>query len=143
MDLNKAKKILKSLSYETSDGTNKGVYTNMLVRLAAESSKVVWDDKHKTGVLYDESGKELTLVMDAPSSDYKWRFDECKKEGSFIIKDPNSVKNVPRYLITSDNVFEFNDEGLASVVNQPTTEEECEIAKTAINYCPTAAIEEE
>lgn len=45
--------------------------------------------------------------------------------------------------LTDGNIFDFNDEGLASVVNQPTTEEECENAKTAINYCPTAAIEEE
>ena len=45
--------------------------------------------------------------------------------------------------LTDGNIFDFNDEGLASIVNQPSTEEECANAKTAINYCPTAAIEEE
>ena len=44
--------------------------------------------------------------------------------------------------LTDSNIFDFNDDGLASVVKQPTTPEECEASKNAINYCPTAAIEE-
>lgn len=44
--------------------------------------------------------------------------------------------------LTDGYIFDFNDEGLAFVNNQPNTDEECENAKNAINYCPTAAIEE-
>lgn len=43
--------------------------------------------------------------------------------------------------LTDGNIFDFNDEGLANVVKQPSTDEEYEAAKNAINYCPTAAIE--
>lgn len=45
--------------------------------------------------------------------------------------------------LTDGNIFDFNDEGLAYVKNQPQNNEECEATKNAITYCPTAAIEEE
>lgn len=45
--------------------------------------------------------------------------------------------------LTDGNIFDFDDDGLASVVNQPKTDEECDAAKNAISFCPTAAIEEE
>ena len=45
--------------------------------------------------------------------------------------------------LTDGNIFDFNDEGLACVKNQPNTPEEYESTKNAITYCPTAAIEEE
>ena len=44
--------------------------------------------------------------------------------------------------LTDGNIFDFNDDGLAFVNNQPTNEEEIESATNAINYCPTGAIEE-
>lgn len=44
--------------------------------------------------------------------------------------------------LTDGNIFDFNDEGLAFVNKQPSTNEECEAAQNAITYCPTAAIEE-
>ena len=45
--------------------------------------------------------------------------------------------------LTDGNIFDFNDEGLACVKNQPQSNEENEDVKNAITYCPTAAIEEE
>lgn len=44
--------------------------------------------------------------------------------------------------LTDGNIFDFNDEGLAFVCKEPTTDEEIESTKNAINYCPTEAIEE-
>lgn len=44
--------------------------------------------------------------------------------------------------LTDGNIFDFNDEGLANIVKQPSNTEDEEAAKNAINYCPTAAIEE-
>lgn len=44
--------------------------------------------------------------------------------------------------LTDGNIFDFNDDGLAYVNNQPKNDEEIESAKNAINYCPTSAIEE-
>lgn len=44
--------------------------------------------------------------------------------------------------LTDGNIFDFNDEGLAQVNNQPQTEEEYTNTTNAINYCPTNAIEE-
>ena len=44
--------------------------------------------------------------------------------------------------LTDGNIFDFSDDGLACVNNQPKTDEECEAAKNAITYCPTGAIEE-
>ena len=44
--------------------------------------------------------------------------------------------------LTDGNIFDFNDDGLAYVKNQPSNDKECEAIKNAINYCPTEAIEE-
>ena len=44
--------------------------------------------------------------------------------------------------LTDGNIIDFNDDGLPFTKNNPTTEEEIEASKNAINYCPTGAIEE-
>ena len=44
--------------------------------------------------------------------------------------------------LTNGNIFDFNDEGLASVVKQPSNDEENNECQNAIDYCPTQAIEE-
>ncbi len=43
--------------------------------------------------------------------------------------------------ITS-NVFDFDDDGLAKVIESPVKEEDVEDANTAMESCPTSAIEE-
>ena len=45
--------------------------------------------------------------------------------------------------ITENKIFDFNDEGKAQAIVEEVKEEEQESAKTAIEYCPTNAIEEE
>ena len=46
--------------------------------------------------------------------------------------------------LTENKIFDFNDEGKAYPVKKELTEkEEIDIAKEAIEYCPTNAISEE
>lgn len=45
--------------------------------------------------------------------------------------------------VTEGNVFDFNDEGLACVVNSNVEPELEETVKDAIDQCPTGAIIEE
>ena len=59
-----------------------------------------------------------------------------------IVKDEKCIGCGSCVSLTDGNIFDFNDDGLAFVNNQPQTDEEIENAKNAINYCPTAAIEE-
>ena len=109
MDLDKAKKILQDSEYKKAKGEGSFGYPSLLVAIGARCSKVVWDDKHKSGSLYDETGNEIALVMDAPSSVYT-RFHECNEKGAFLIKDPSKGIRRPRYLVTSNNVYEFSEE---------------------------------
>lgn len=44
--------------------------------------------------------------------------------------------------LTNSEIFDFNDDGLVYVKKQPTTDEEIADSLTAIEYCPTEAIEE-
>lgn len=108
MDLDKAKKILQDSEFKKAKGGGSLGYPSKLVSIGARCSKVVWDDKHKSGSLYDETGKEIALVMDASSSDYKWLFHECNEKGAFLIKDPSKTIRRPTYLVTSNNVYEFS-----------------------------------
>lgn len=39
-------------------------------------------------------------------------------------------------------IFDLNDEGLSTVVNENVSDENAEVAKEAIEACPTGAIEE-
>ena len=45
--------------------------------------------------------------------------------------------------ITDSKIFDFNDEGHAKAIEEEIKEEDIEKEKTAIEYCPTGAIEEE
>lgn len=42
-----------------------------------------------------------------------------------------------------DNVFDFDDDNLAKVIQNPVKDENNDEAKTAMGNCPTSAIEEE
>ncbi len=42
----------------------------------------------------------------------------------------------------SSNVYDFDDDGLAKVIEEPISSENKEDAKTAMESCPTNAIEE-
>lgn len=44
--------------------------------------------------------------------------------------------------LTDGNIFDFNDDGLAYAKVEEIKEEDTELVENAINYCPTAAIEE-
>lgn len=41
-----------------------------------------------------------------------------------------------------ENVFDFDDDNLAKVIENPVSEENIEEANTALESCPTGAIEE-
>ena len=43
--------------------------------------------------------------------------------------------------ITENQIFDFNDEGLANCIMNEITDENKELAKTAQENCPTGAIE--
>ena len=43
----------------------------------------------------------------------------------------------------ADDVFEINDEGVASVITEEIDKDSVEDVKNAIDSCPTGAIEEE
>lgn len=42
----------------------------------------------------------------------------------------------------SDEIFKINDAGLSEVISPEVSEDKVELAKEAIESCPTAAIEE-
>ena len=44
--------------------------------------------------------------------------------------------------LTDSKIFDFNDDGLAQVIVDKIEDEDKEVVENAINYCPTAAIEE-
>ena len=44
--------------------------------------------------------------------------------------------------LTDGNIFDFNDDGLAYAKEENIGDEDKDIVNDAINYCPTAAIEE-
>ncbi len=44
--------------------------------------------------------------------------------------------------LTDSKIFDFNDDGKAQVVKNEVKEEDVEIVKTAMEYCPTEAIAE-
>ena len=44
--------------------------------------------------------------------------------------------------VTDSKIFDFNDDGKAHAVVDNVQEDEQEVAKTAIEYCPTGAISE-
>ena len=44
--------------------------------------------------------------------------------------------------ITDSKIFDFNDDGKAYALKEEINDEEKETTKTAIEYCPTSAIEE-
>ncbi len=45
--------------------------------------------------------------------------------------------------ITDSKIFDFNDDGKAYTKEEEIKEENIESVKTAIEYCPTSAIEEQ
>ena len=44
--------------------------------------------------------------------------------------------------LTDSKIFDFNDDGLAQVIVDKIEDNDKEVVENAINYCPTAAIEE-
>lgn len=44
--------------------------------------------------------------------------------------------------LTDSKIFDFNDDGLAQTIVDKVEKKDEEIVENAINYCPTAAIEE-
>ena len=44
--------------------------------------------------------------------------------------------------LTDGNIFDFNDDGLAYAKEENIGDKDKDIVNDAINYCPTAAIEE-
>ena len=44
--------------------------------------------------------------------------------------------------LTDSKIFDFNDNGMAYTKDEEIKNEDEEIVKTAIEYCPTGAIEE-
>ena len=42
--------------------------------------------------------------------------------------------------VTDEKIFDFNDEGMAYAKVEDIKEEDIEIVKTAMDYCPTSAI---
>ncbi len=45
--------------------------------------------------------------------------------------------------VTDSKIFDFNDDGKAQAIVDEVQEEDQEMARTAMEYCPTGAISEE
>lgn len=43
--------------------------------------------------------------------------------------------------LTNQKIFDYNEDGRASVVQEDLSEQDLELAKQAMEYCPTDAIE--
>lgn len=44
--------------------------------------------------------------------------------------------------LTDEKIFDFNDDGFAYAKEEEISDDDKEIVESAINYCPTSAIEE-
>lgn len=59
-----------------------------------------------------------------------------------IVKDEKCIGCGSCVSLTDEKIFDFNDDGKAFAKVDVVPEEQEEIAHTAIDYCPTGAIEE-
>ncbi len=57
-----------------------------------------------------------------------------------FIKDEKCIGCGSCISITDEKIFDFNDEGKAYAKVETINEEDIEMVKSAIEYCPTAAI---
>lgn len=58
-----------------------------------------------------------------------------------FIKDEKCIGCGSCVSITDSQIFDFNDNGTAYAKKEEVSGEEIDLAKTAIEYCPTDAIE--
>lgn len=59
-----------------------------------------------------------------------------------FVKDEKCIGCGSCVSVTDEKIFDFNDEGKAYAKIESIEEEDKEMVKTAIEYCPTDAIEE-
>jgi len=59
-----------------------------------------------------------------------------------FVKDEKCIGCGSCVSVTDEKIFDFNDEGKAYAKVEEISEDDKEMVKTAIEYCPTAAIEE-
>ena len=59
-----------------------------------------------------------------------------------FVKDEKCIGCGSCVSVTDGNVFDFNDEGKAFAKIEEINDNDVEMVKTAIEYCPTDAIEE-
>ena len=60
-----------------------------------------------------------------------------------FVKDEKCIGCGSCVSVTDGKIFDFNDEGKAFTKEEEIEENDVEMVKAAIEYCPTAAIEEE
>jgi len=60
-----------------------------------------------------------------------------------FIKDEKCIGCGSCVSITNEKIFDFNDEGKAYTKVEEINNEDIDVTKTAIEYCPTGAIYEE
>lgn len=60
-----------------------------------------------------------------------------------LVKDEKCIGCGSCVSVTDSKIFDFNDEGKAFAKVEEINDEDKEMVKTAIEYCPTSAISEE
>lgn len=59
-----------------------------------------------------------------------------------FVKDEKCIGCGSCVSVTDSQIFDFNDDGIAYAKTEEINESDIEKVKTAIEYCPTSAIEE-